>query len=546
MTQQENMEYWKSLDTEMKSELESITDETELEDRFCQELQFGTGGLRGRMGAGPGRMNLYTVRRATWGLARYLLGNGAQNCRVAIAYDSRHNSRRFAEAAACVLTRQGIAVYLFDTLTPTPVLSFAVRHHACSAGIVLTASHNPKEYNGYKVYDETGCQLTPDAARAVEEQIALAPDYGAVEADTLEEAQAGGLLRWIGADTLEAFLDAVRQQRYYTPAQGLRVVYTPLHGTGNVPVRRILEPYQPIIVEQQEAPDGAFPTVKSPNPEERETLNLALECARREQADLVLGTDPDCDRVGVGVRHGGGYQLLTGNQIGALLARFLIVHSSRPLDERDTVVKTIVTNELGANIAKKAGLSVAETLTGFKYIGDQMNRYAMDGNRRFFFGYEESYGFLAGTYARDKDAVVASYLICQMAAWYKAQDMTLVDGLEALYREYGYYLDHLDAFTLEGLDGVQRIQAIMKRLRESGSSLFSGVSEVQDYQVGLNGLPRENVLKFVFSDGSWLAARPSGTEPKIKFYYSIVASDRTCSAETLQRLQAVVRQVVNG
>ena len=555
----ERFNQWLELDTETRLELAAIQDEREITDRFYRDLEFGTGGLRGIMGAGTNRMNRYTVRRATLGLARFLTkqnesrlmvegqsGDANVNltvgCRVVIAYDSRHHSREFALDAAGVLNAAGIAVSIFDILMPTPVLSFAVRHLECQAGIVITASHNPKEYNGYKVYDETGCQILPNTAELIIAEIGTISDLLGIPSMTPVDAERVGLLTWIGEEVLSAYLAKVREQSLFTGDSDLKVVYTPLHGTGNLPVRRILDRFNVEIVKSQEMPDGDFSTVRSPNPEERDAMILAIEAAQQHGADLVLGTDPDCDRVGVAVRHDGNYMLLTGNQIGALLVDYVVKNrvregartsdgclpESRPLGLNPVLVKTIVTNELGARIGQKHGLLVDETLTGFKYIGDKINQYQLSKDRSFVIGYEESFGFLVGTHARDKDAVVASLLIAEMAAWHRKQGRTLIDALANLFAEYGYYLDALDSFTLKGEDGDRRIQTIMREIRQLGSELFPGaaVAEFKDYEAGIDGLPRENVVKFILCDGSWVAVRPSGTEPTVKVDYSIKSENK--------------------
>ena len=540
----ERLNEWLLFDDETKQELLKITDEKELEDRFYKDLQFGTGGLRGIMGAGPNRMNKYTVGKATLGLAAYLAAEFTGEKRVVIAYDSRRNSAEFAKSAAQVLAAKGITVYLFSEIMPTPVLSFAVKHLQCTAGIVITASHNPKEYNGYKVYDRNGCQLVPEYADKVIAYVNAITDLRAVPHLDYEVACASGLIKSVGEEVLDAFLEAVATQKLYTETNGLKVVYTPLHGTGNVPVRRILAGYNVSVVAEQALPDGDFSTVRSPNPEEKDALTLGIAQAERENADLVLGTDPDCDRVGIAVRHNGEFVLLTGNQVGALLADFVLRFKKDTLNEKSTLVKTIVTNDLGANIAKSYGLQVVETLTGFKYIGDRINQYEQSGANEFVMGYEESYGYLVGTHARDKDAVVASMLICEAAAYHKANGKTLLDALHELYAQYGYYLDALDSFTLKGKDGAEKIRVIMSAFRAAGETAFDGVERVVDYAEGVGDLPKENVLKFIFENGSWLAVRPSGTEPKLKIYYSVCGESEEAASETLQDLRAVIHDTI--
>lgn len=546
MDYKERYNEWLLFDDDTKQELLKITDEKEIEDRFYKDLAFGTGGMRGIMGAGPNRMNRYTISRATLGLANYLSDFPTPQKSVVIAYDSRNNSEDFAKCAAEVLAVKGITVYLFDKITPTPVLSFAVRHLGCIAGIVITASHNPKEYNGYKVYDENGCQLVPSLADKVIAHVQEITDYRAVPRLDFEVALQSGMIQMVGDEVLDAFLDAVKTQALYTEPSKLKIVYTPLHGTGNIPVRRILKDYSVSVVKEQAVPDGDFSTVRSPNPEEKDALNLAIEQAKTEAADLVLGTDPDCDRVGIAVRHNGDYVLLTGNQVGALLADFVLRFKADTRNEKSTLVKTIVTNDLGANIGRKYGLQIVETLTGFKYIGDQINRYEKTGEKEFVMGYEESYGYLVGTHARDKDAVVASMLICEMTAYHKNNGKTLVDALEEIYKEYGYYLDALDSFVLQGIDGVQKMNAVLDALRARGASAFPDVETVQDFSEGIGDLPKENVLKYSFRNGSWLAVRPSGTEPKLKVYYSVRGESHEAAAEQLSALREQMKAVVEA
>ncbi len=532
-------------DEETKAELvAAASDEKDIEDRFYKDLAFGTGGLRGVMGAGSNRMNKYTVGRATLGLAAYVQNKFNSNHSVAIAYDTRNNSAAFAGAVAKILAARGIKVYKYSYCVPVPVLSFTTRLLGCSAGVMITASHNPKEYNGYKVYDETGCQICTEAAAEV---------LTYIEGTSCEEAAqilAGEsvnpeLINEIGDKELGAFYDAVSKQSLYTEKSDLKIVYTPLHGTGNIPVRKMLENFDVAVVKEQELPDGNFSTVRSPNPEEKDALNLAIEKAKTIGADIVLGTDPDCDRVGIAV-HGENdeYILFTGNQTGALLVKFVLDMKKASLNEKSTLVKTIVTSELGADIARKRGLHIDETLTGFKYIGDKINQYEKSGKREFVIGYEESYGYLVGTHARDKDGVVSAMLICQMAAWYKAQGKTLIDGLNDIYAEYGYYLDALDPFVLKGKDGAEKIQQLMSEFRKTGRSLFNGVEKVIDYSEGVDDLPIENVLKFVWNDGSWLAVRPSGTEPKIKVYYSVRDESRENAHARLAEIREKIKNII--
>ena len=540
----EKYEYWLTFDDNTKNELESITDKKEIEDRFYKDLEFGTGGLRGIMGAGANRMNKYTVGKATKGLCEYLKNEFSGEKSVVIAYDSRNNSKAFAECAAEVLCYNGIKTFLFEEIMPTPVLSFSVRYLNCNAGIVITASHNPKEYNGYKVYDKYGCQLVPQYADKVTSYINNVKDIKSVKHMNLNMALSNGYLTYIGDEVLNSYISEVEKMAVYKEASDLKIVYTPLHGTGNIPVRKVLSDmsFDVSVVKEQAVADGNFTTVRSPNPEEKDSLNMALEQAKRANAYLVIGTDPDCDRVGVGVLHNGEYTLLTGNQTGALLVDFYLKFKKQSLNPKSTLVKTIVTNDLGAEIARKNGLNVVETLTGFKYIGDQITKYEKTGENEFLIGYEESYGYLVGTYARDKDAVIASMLICEMAAYYKKNKMTLVDALNVLYSEYGFYLDALDSFVLKGKDGASRIKNIMSYFRANKATVFPNITDVKDYSTGIGDLPKSNVLKFFLKGGSWIAVRPSGTEPKLKMYYSVRGIDSSTCERSLQN----IRTIING
>ena len=540
---------WLSLDSDTRNELLSIEDEKEIEDRFYKDLEFGTGGLRGIMGAGSNRMNKYTVARASLGLANYFNskkkdGATAEKCKIAIAYDSRNNSEFFAKTAAVVYANNGFEVYLFDRLVPVPVLSFTTGYLGCDAGVMITASHNPKEYNGYKVYDSTGCQLCTEEAKSALDYINSVNDF--VIVDGVENVFDHNNIHRLGDETVDAFISKVKEQSVYDEKSDLKIVYTPLHGTGNIPVRKVLQGMDVIIVKEQELPDGNFSTVRSPNPEEKDALNLAIQTAQSVQADIVLGTDPDCDRVGVAVRQNDEYVLLTGNQTGALLVNFIMTMHKNDLNEKSTLVKTIVTSELGANIALNYGVKVEDTLTGFKYIGDKINKYLASGDREFVIGYEESYGYLVGTHTRDKDGVVSSMLICQMASWYKNQGKTLVDGLNEIYDEYGYFLDSLDSFVLKGKDGAAKIKALMQEFKQKGDTILPDIKQIIDYSVGIGDLPKENVLKYIFNDGSWLAVRPSGTEPKIKVYYSIVDKDRQNAHIRLEKIKSVMSLIINS
>lgn len=528
-------------DENTKAELESITDEKEIEDRFYKDLAFGTGGLRGIMGAGSNRMNRYTVGKATLGLSRYLKSKNDGEISVAIAYDTRNNSQYFAKVAAGIFASQNIKVNIYKMVVPVPVLSFTTHYLNCTAGVMITASHNPKEYNGYKVYDSKGCQFCTEDAKNAIGFINDITDYSSIP--FLEESE---LINYIGENELNAFLAEVKKQSLYEEKSDLKIVYTPLHGTGNIPVRKMLEGMDVTVVKEQELPDGNFSTVRSPNPEEKDALTIAIEKAKEIGADLVLGTDPDCDRVGIAVKDGDDYKLFTGNQTGALLVKFVLTMKKDTLNKKSTLVKTIVTSELGANIGRKFGLQIEETLTGFKYIGDKINKYEQTGEQEFVIGYEESYGYLVGTHARDKDAVVSSMLICQMASWYKNQGKTLVDGLNEIYDEYGYFLDYLDSFVLKGKDGAEKIQNLMTSFRNKGTALFDGIEEVIDFSTGIRDLPKENVLKYIWKDGSWMAVRPSGTEPKIKVYYSIVDASKENAGKRLEIIRNEIKSIINA
>ncbi len=524
------------VDDETKSELLSISDEKEIEDRFYRDLEFGTGGLRGIMGAGSNRMNKYIIRKATKGLADYLLANRENDIRrgVVIAHDSRNNSDSFALEAANVLTSAGIPVKIFKELEPTPVLSFSVKYLHAVAGIVITASHNPKEYNGYKVYDEHGTQIVPSIANVLIQYINSIIDIASIPAEGDSSK-----LTYIGDEVVNQFVDAVYTQSILqgnvTP---LRIVYTPLHGAGNKPVRKILAKagFTDVhVVKEQELPDGNFSTVKSPNPEEHSALQLGIELAESINADIIIGTDPDSDRIGVGIKDGDSYKLLTGNQIGALLVKFILCMRKDLLTPASTIVKTVVTGDLGAVIAEDQGVQVIETLTGFKYIGDKITRFADDVKHNFVMGYEESYGYLVGIHAQDKDAVVAALLICEMASYYKNQGMTLIDILTSLYKKYGYYYDSLSSYTLKGKEGHEKISEIMHALRKKHDLIFDGIKEILDFNEAIDDLPKANMLKYILQDDSWIAVRPSGTEPKIKVYWSIKSENEAKAQKRMKQ-----------
>ncbi|SDJ90323.1 phospho-sugar mutase [Natronincola ferrireducens] len=524
-------------DEEVRKELKEIMgQEKEIEERFYKDLEFGTGGLRGIIGAGTNRINKYTIRKATQGLANYIKEQGfeAIDRGVAIAYDSRHMSKEFAEETALVLAANGIRAYVFEDLRATPQLSFAVRHLKATAGIVITASHNPPEYNGYKVYWEDGAQIATKLAGGITEAIGSIHDYYTIVPMDKEEAQRAGLLQYIGEDIDKAYIEAVKKQSLggeivQQVTKDFKIIFTPLHGTGNIPVRKILEEvgFENVrVVPQQEMPDSNFPTVAYPNPEEEAAFQLAIEMAKREDAHLIIGTDPDCDRVGAVVKNREGeYVLLTGNQVGALLVEYILstLKERGSMPENPAIIKTIVTSEMGAIIAKNYGVNVFNTLTGFKYIGEKIKEFKETGENTFVFGYEESYGYLAGTHARDKDAVVASMLICEMAAYYYTKGLTLYEGLTNLYEKYGYYLEDLKSITLEGKEGIAKIQTTLQTFRDNPPQHIAGhkVLEVEDY-LNQTKLPKENVLKFLLEKNAWIALRPSGTEPKLKIYVGVM------------------------
>ncbi|QHW35165.1 phospho-sugar mutase [Paenibacillus rhizovicinus] len=549
-----------SIDAATREELAALRgNDKEIEDRFYRELEFGTGGLRGVMGAGTNRLNVYTVGKATQGLANWTLGKSSAPS-VVIAHDSRNNSPEFALDAALVLAANGVTAYLFKALRPTPQLSFAVRELGATSGVVITASHNPPEYNGYKAYGSDGCQLVPADAEEVIGAIQAVTAFDQVKRMSREEAEAKGLLKWLGEEEDRDYIRTVAAQSLNSEllkgglGRDLTIVYTPLHGAGNMPVREVLAEAglsNVHIVPEQEQPDGYFSTVKSPNPEERDAFALAIKLGQEIGADIIVGTDPDCDRMGAVVRNNEGeFVVLTGNQSGAIMVNYLLgtLKERGQMPSNGVIVKTIVTSEMGADIAVSYGAEVVNTLTGFKYIGEQMTQYEQNGNRTFLFGYEESYGYLAGTYARDKDAVVASLLICEAAAYYKRQGKTLYDVLLELYAQHGYYLEHLESRTLKGVDGVQQIAGIMQDWRSKPPVEIAGVrvATVLDYLPGLDGLPSENVLKYMLEDGSWFCLRPSGTEPKIKVYFAVRSQSLSMAKDAIGKLTAAVMERVDS
>lgn len=533
------------VDENTKNELKGL-DEKEIEDRFYRDLEFGTGGLRGVMGAGTNRMNIYTVRLATQGLANEIAtcGDECKKRGVVVAHDSRNNSRIFAEECVKVLSANGIKTYLFDDLRPTPELSFAVRHLGCARGIVITASHNPKEYNGYKVYGEDGGQIAPETADRIIGFINDTDIFADIKLCDKPDVQI------IGEDVDAEYIKAVKAQSFGIEIpDDFKVVYTPLHGSGNVPVRRILKEIgvkNLFTVPEQEKPDGNFPTVISPNPENSEAFTIATKYAAEQSADLIFGTDPDSDRIGVVVKNSAGdYVVLNGNQTGVLLCEYILRKSKEAgtLHPKGAVIKTIVTTEMVTAVAHHYGAELIDVLTGFKFIGDKIKGFEDEGDAsRFIFGLEESYGYLKGSYARDKDAVVAAMLVTEVAADYKAKGMTLYDGLVKLYEQFGCFKECLETITLKGIDGTAQIKKIMHYFRTESFPI--AIEKKLDYLDGIDGLPKSDVLKFFTADG-WVAMRPSGTEPKIKFYFGIQAPDAALADEKLNAVKNTIMAKVN-
>lgn len=555
MNYMENYKQWCTdpyFDADTKAELEAIKNNTdEVEDRFYRQLEFGTGGLRGVIGAGTNRMNIYTVRQATQGLANYILSQNGQEKGVAIAYDSRRMSPEFAEEAALCLNANGIKAYVFESLRPTPELSFAVRELGCISGIVLTASHNPREYNGYKVYWEDGAQITPPHDKNILAEVSGVISSGAAPGEQVktmgkEEAVKAGLYRTIGTAIDDRYMEELKKQSIHPEiikemAKDIRIVYTPLHGTGNIPVRRVLKELgfeHVYVVKEQELPDGSFPTVAYPNPESPKAFELALKLAKEVDADIVLATDPDADRLGVYCKDtkSGEYVTFTGNMSGMLIAEYILRERTAigTMPEKPALVETIVTTDMAKAIAEAYGVKLIEVLTGFKYIGEQIKLFEETGSNHYVFGLEESYGCLAGTYARDKDACVAVMMLCEVASWCKKQGKTLWDEMLAMYEKYGYYREGLETKTLKGIDGAAQIAQLMSDSRSNPPKTLGGfeVLAVRDYkedtrrdmrtgEVTATGLPSSNVLYYELSQNAWCCVRPSGTEPKIKYYFGV-------------------------
>ncbi|WP_415990703.1 phospho-sugar mutase [Intestinibacter bartlettii] len=546
-------------DADTKKELENIKgNEKEIEDRFYTDLEFGTAGLRGIIAAGTNRINIYTVRRATFGLANYIIKNTTEEEKergVVIAHDNRHMSREFCLEAANTLAACGIKAYIFDSLRTTPELSFAVRKLHTIAGIVITASHNPPEYNGYKVYWEDGAQVMPEIASAITAEVNAITDYSTIP--TIKDEQKD-LVVMLDDKQDTAFIEAVKTQVIKTElvkkvGKEFKIVYTPLCGTGNVPVTRALAEVgfeNVIVVPEEQNPDPNFAGIEYPNPEEHKALTRGIALAKAEGADLVIATDPDCDRVGVAVKTTtGDYALLTGNQIGAMLTNYIIESSKEEnkLDPKATLVKTIVTSEFGADIARANNLGVINVLTGFKFIGQKIKSFEESGDRTYLFGYEESYGYLVGTHARDKDGVVASLLISEMAAYYYDKGMSLYEGLKELYKKYGYFKEKTISLTLKGIEGLAKIKEIITYFRENDIKEFNNtkVVDLKDYQKGIDDLPKSNVLKYFLEDGSWIAVRPSGTEPKLKFYVAVKGQDEAECAGKIANIESDINKIID-
>ena len=574
MDYMEKYRFWlasDAFDEETKKELQAIEgNESEIKERFYKDLEFGTGGLRGIIGAGSNRMNKYTVGKATQGLANYILKNNPEGAKmgVAIAYDSRNMSPEFAERSALVLNANGIKAYIFDELRPTPELSFAVRKLGCTAGIVVTASHNPPEYNGYKVYWADGAQVVAPKDKGIIEEVNAITDFSLIKTMDKKAAEEAGLFNVIGKEIDDGFVEAIKAQAVrpeeIEKAKDMVIVYTPLHGTGNKPVRRVLSEVgfkNVFVVPKQELPDKNFSTVGYPNPEDPKAFTLAIELAKEKNADLIVGTDPDADRIGVVVRdENGNYDILTGNMTGALLTEYVLSGRKEKgkLPADAAVIKTIVTTEMVRAIAENYNAELIEVLTGFKFIGEKIKQFEEDHSHTFVFGFEESYGCLSGTYARDKDAVGAAMLVCEMAAYYKNRGMTLYDALEELYKKYGFYKEGVKSVTLKGIDGAEKIGRIMAYLRENSPAEIAGskVLVKKDYKSGVftdmaagetskSPLPVSDVLYYNLEDKAWLCVRPSGTEPKIKFYMGVKADSEKAAAEKVEAMEKAVDDILS-
>ncbi|HBH3577343.1 TPA: phospho-sugar mutase [Clostridioides difficile] len=567
MDYKNNYEMWLNspyFDEQTKNELLSIKDdEKEIQDRFYKNLEFGTGGLRGIIGAGTNRINIYTVRRATLGVLNYIMkthGEEGKQKGIVIAHDSRYMSREFCIEVAKTLSAYGVKAYIFEELKPTPELSFAVRYLKCAMGIVITASHNPKEYNGYKVYDSDGGQICIDMANDIIAEVNKIDDYSIIKSIDFEEALSKNLITILDNEVDDEFIKAVKKQVLRQNiideyGKKLKIIYTPIHGTGNKSVRRVLSECgfeNVMVVKEQELPDSNFSTVKYPNPEEKSVFNIAIEMAKNNGTDLIIGTDPDCDRVGIVVKDSSGeYVVLNGNQVGSLLVRYILeslVEENKLPKNNPTIIKTIVTSELGAKIAKAYNVDCLNTLTGFKFIGEKIKAFEESNDRSFIMGYEESYGYLIGTHARDKDGVVSSLMICEMAAYYSSKGMNLYEALIDTYNKFGYYKEDLKSVTLKGIDGIKKIKEMMLYFRSVKIDNVADVKvdKILDYKDGVDDLPKSDVLKFLLEDGSWIAIRPSGTEPKIKFYFGANSDNQEDVEFKLNNLISYILNVVDS
>ncbi|EGT3662067.1 TPA: phospho-sugar mutase [Clostridioides difficile] len=567
MDYKNNYEMWLNspyFDEQTKKELLSIKDdEKEIQDRFYKNLEFGTGGLRGIIGAGTNRINIYTVRRATLGVLNYIMktqGEEGKQKGIVIAHDSRYMSREFCIEVAKTLSAYGVKAYIFEELKPTPELSFAVRYLKCAMGIVITASHNPKEYNGYKVYDSDGGQICIDMANDIIAEVNKIDDYSTIKSIDFKEALSKNLITILDNEVDDEFIKAVKKQVLRQNiideyGKKLKIIYTPIHGTGNKPVRKVLNECgfeNVMVVKEQELPDSNFSTVKYPNPEEKSVFNIAIEMAKNNGTDLIIGTDPDCDRVGIVVKDSSGeYVVLNGNQVGSLLVRYILeslVEENKLPKNNPTIIKTIVTSELGAKIAKAYNVDCLNTLTGFKFIGEKIKAFEESNDRSFIMGYEESYGYLIGTHARDKDGVVSSLMICEMAAYYSSKGMNLYEALIDTYNKFGYYKEDLKSVTLKGIDGIKKIKEMMLYFRSVKIDNVADVKvdKILDYKDGVDDLPKSDVLKFLLEDGSWIAIRPSGTEPKIKFYFGANSDNQEDVEFKLNNLISYILNVVDS
>lgn len=571
MSYKEKLQEWlesEFVSEEFKEELRAITEEKELEDRFYTELEFGTAGLRGILGAGTNRMNIHTVGKATEGLARHLTKT-VENPSCAIAYDSRIKSDEFAKVSALILCAHGVKVYLYDTLAPVPLLSFAVRHYETSAGIVITASHNPQAYNGYKVYGSYGGQVTDEEADKILAEIRSIEKFDEVASMSEEEALEKGLLQYIGEDVLKTYIDSiktltVKKDMLKENAKNLSIIYTPIHGSGNIPVRRVLKElgYTNVyVVKEQELPDGTFPTAPYPNPENPQVFELALKLAEEVKPDIIFGTDPDADRVGVIVKDNqGNNQVLSGNQIGMLITYYLLkaMKEENKVPDNGVVIKTIVSTESVRNITEDFGVELLDVLTGFKYIGEKIEEYKETKEKTFLFGFEESFGYLAGTFVRDKDAVVASMILCEIATYYKTKGMTLYDALIEIYEKYGFFREEIESFTKTGKDGKDQIRKCIDYFRNNTITEIDGVKALykEDYKLRERvniktgektpiTLPESNVIKYMLEDESWFVVRPSGTEPKMKAYMAVKGNSLEDADRKLEAFKKEIISLVN-